>query len=227
EWNSIELEYDPFKYGSFAVNAGDVVYRLTQRIRAGTERARDNGTLDEMAPILAFQSVVDATVSTPALIDGLLANLPPRGDELVIFDIDRTEGVDAFLSRDPAQDIQTAMADGNLAFSISAITNANPGTDEVVVRHQHAGSKLKTTSPLDAAWPPDIVSLSHVALPFPPDDALYGATPPEDDRLYLGDLSIRGERNLLLLPAAAQLRQRWNPFYDYLERRTLEFMNID
>jgi len=227
EWNSIELEYDPFKYGSFAVNAGDVVYRLTQRIRAGTERARANGSLDRLAPILAFQSVVDATVSTPALIDGLLANLPARNDELVIFDIDRTERVEPFLSRDPAKDIQTAMGDGGLAFSVSVIRNAHPGTDEVVVLRQHAGSTLKTTSPLNTGWPPDIVSLSHVALPFPPDDALYGATRPTEDRLYLGDLSIRGERNLLLIPAAAQLRLRWNPFYDYLEQRTLAFMNLD
>jgi len=96
-----------------------------------------------------------------------------------------------------------------------------------VVLHQHAGSKLKTTSPLNTSWPPDIVSLSRVALPFPPDDSLYGATRPTEDRLYLGDLSIRGERNLLLIPAAAQLRLRWNPFCHYLERRTLEFIRLN
>ncbi|MBT8444285.1 MAG: alpha/beta fold hydrolase [Gammaproteobacteria bacterium] len=227
EWNAIEVEYDPFKYGSFAVNAGDVVYRLTQRIRTGIKRARANDSLDRLAPILAFQSVVDATVSTPALIDGLLANLPPRNDELVIFDIDRAEGVEPFLARDPAQDIKTAMGDGGLSFGVSAITNANPGSEEIVVKQQHEGSQLKTTSPLNATWPPDIVSLSHVALPFPPNDELYGATRPSDDRLYLGDLSIRGERNLLLLPAAAQLRLRWNPFYDYLERRTVAFIGLN
>ena len=32
-WNGILPEYDPFKYGSFAVNAGDVVYQLTSEIQ--------------------------------------------------------------------------------------------------------------------------------------------------------------------------------------------------
>ncbi len=33
-WNSLLPEYDPFKYGSFAVNAGDQVYRLTTEIQS-------------------------------------------------------------------------------------------------------------------------------------------------------------------------------------------------
>ncbi len=37
-WNSVLPEYDPFKYGSFAVNAGDVVYRLTNQIQLGLDR---------------------------------------------------------------------------------------------------------------------------------------------------------------------------------------------
>ncbi|MDE0835109.1 MAG: hypothetical protein OSA84_02010 [Akkermansiaceae bacterium] len=31
-WNSISVEYDPFKYNSFAVNAGDQAYRITVEI---------------------------------------------------------------------------------------------------------------------------------------------------------------------------------------------------
>ena len=32
-----------------------------------------------------------------------------------------------------------------------------------------------------------VFSLSHVALPFPPDDPLYGRTPPDEKgRLFLG-----------------------------------------
>jgi len=57
---------------------------------------------------------------------------------------------------------------------------------------------------------------------------LYGASRPKDsERLYLGNPSMRGERDLLRIPASAQLRMRWNPFFDYLERRTLAFMNLD
>jgi len=33
EWQNVLLEYDPFKYGSFAINAGDQVYRLTNHVK--------------------------------------------------------------------------------------------------------------------------------------------------------------------------------------------------
>ena len=31
--------------------------------------------------------------------------------------------------------------------------------------------------PLAQSWPQDVYSLSHVAVPFPPDDDLYGREP--------------------------------------------------
>ncbi len=228
EWNSLTLEHDPFKYGAFAVNAGDVVYRLTRRINAGFAEARESGTLERLPPILAFQSIIDDTVSTPALIDGLMANLPTRGDELVVFDIDRGEGVAPLMAKDPADEINTRMSQGNLPFSISFVTNYYTGTDDVEVIYQAEESAERTTTPLGKSWPPDVVSLTHIALPFPPSDPLYGAFEPEDrEQLYLGNLSMRGERGLLLISAAAQLRMRWNPFFEYLEERTLEFMALD
>jgi hypothetical protein len=70
-----------------------------------------------------------------------------------------------------------------------------------------------------------VISLSHVALPFPPDDPLYGQRPPEnDDLLFLGEMAIQGERGLLKIPTDWLLRLRYNPFYDYLERRVLEWV---
>jgi alpha-beta hydrolase superfamily lysophospholipase len=227
EWNDIIPEYDPFKYNSFAINAADVVYQLTNRISEHMERAREAGTLKRLPPILAFQSIVDATVSTPALIDGLLTKLPARGDELVLFDIDRTDRVDALLTRNPALDIRTAMSDGNLPFMVTLITNETPDTANVIARTQEAGSSARSEISLDMAWPKNVVSLSHVALPFPASDPLYGAMPPQEpNRLYLGNLAIRGEKGLLSVPAAAQLRLRWNPFFDYLETRSLAFMGL-
>jgi hypothetical protein len=40
----------------------------------------------------------------------------------------------------------------------------------------------------------------------------------------LGDISLRGERSVLQISANAMLRLRWNPFYAYLEERTLAFL---
>jgi pimeloyl-ACP methyl ester carboxylesterase len=70
-WNAILPEYDPFKYGSFAVNAGDVVYRITGQIQRQLDALGGIGALERFPRLLAFSSVVDATVSTRALVDGL------------------------------------------------------------------------------------------------------------------------------------------------------------
>ena len=69
-WNSLLPEYDPYKYGSFAVNAGDQVYRLTAEIQSLFD-GRGEEELRRFPPVLAFQSVADATVSAPALVKGL------------------------------------------------------------------------------------------------------------------------------------------------------------
>jgi hypothetical protein len=70
-----------------------------------------------------------------------------------------------------------------------------------------------------------VISLSHVALPFPPDDPLYGERPPgNDDVLFLGEMAIQGERGLMKISSDWLLRLRHNPFYDYLEWRLLEWI---
>ena len=80
---------------------------------------------------------------------------------------------------------------------------------------------------LDLAWPKSIYSLSHVALPFPANDPLYGVEEEEQSPgIRLGSLAPRGEKGVLQVPAADMLRQRWNPFYSYIEQRALEFMGL-
>jgi hypothetical protein len=76
---------------------------------------------------------------------------------------------------------------------------------------------------LNLDWPRGVISLSHVALPFPPDDPLYGALPPIDSKaVFLGQMAIKGEKKLLLFPSDWLLRLRYNPFYDFLKSRTVE-----
>ena len=84
------------------------------------------------------------------------------------------------------------------------------------------------TLPLGLAWPEDLYSLSHVALPFSPEDPLYGeAALGDSPGIELGILALRGERGVLKISAADMLRLRWNPFYGYIEARTLGFMGLD
>ncbi len=93
------------------------------------------------------------------------------------------------------------------------------------VKHTHEKSEVEY---LDLAWPRGVVSLSHIALPFPPDDPLYGQHPPVGGTLiFLGDMAIKGERGLLKIPGDWLLRLRYNPFYPYLERRLFEWIDSD
>nr|MBL0713745.1 hypothetical protein [Desulfobacterales bacterium] len=100
-------------------------------------------------------------------------------------------------------------------------TNATREGRAVLPRHKPPfSSDASKTKPLSLDWPLGVISLSHVALPFPPDDPLYGQHPPEDrNSLFLGRMAIQGERGLLKLPENWFLRLRHNPFYAFLEKR--------
>ena len=88
-WHSVLPEYDPFKYGSFSINAGDLAYRVTIHLQERLTAMQGTGKLEMMPPILAFQSSVDATVTPQALVDNLFDRLPSTTNELVLFDINR------------------------------------------------------------------------------------------------------------------------------------------
>ncbi|MCK5498690.1 MAG: alpha/beta fold hydrolase, partial [Gammaproteobacteria bacterium] len=104
-WNDVLPEYDPFKYNSFAINAGDQAYRLTIENRKRLDALAEAGKLDQLPPILAFQSVLDATVSARDLVLELFEKLPDRGHELVAFDINRIVNVEQLLKSDPKVNI--------------------------------------------------------------------------------------------------------------------------
>jgi hypothetical protein len=71
------------------------------------------------------------------------------------------------------------------------------------------------------SYPSGIYSLSHVALPFPMDDALNGMTPDKTENFgpNLGALAPRGERNVLITSLDTLLRVASNPFFPYLAER--------
>jgi len=226
-WTDILPEYDPFKYNSFAVNAGDQVYRLTAEIQSKMKTLGDKKALEQFPPVLAFQSAVDVTVSAQALIDGLLGQLPANGHELVIFDINRLSEIEQILVQDPLKRIEAGLGQTGLTFTVSFVTNDSEKTRRVVVRRKKPGDTEIAEMAMDFMWPKGVYSLSHVALPFSPNDPLYGGPDAGNSPgIKLGDLALRGERGVLQIPAAAMLRLRWNPFYPYMERRLLEFVRL-
>jgi len=69
-------------------------------------------------------------------------------------------------------------------------------------------------------------SLSHVALPFPPDDPLYGyEAVAATNHVQLGTIAVRGENGVLTVPTWVLTRQRSNPFHAYLTERLDGFLD--
>ena len=224
-WLSVMPEFDPYKYNSFATNAGEQVHSLTSSVaRRIAARAR-SGPKEILPPTLVFKSTVDATVSTDAVVDRLLKHLKPDRHELVLFDINRFAAKSTLLITDPAPLTDRLMADKNLPFVLTLVTNENPVSRSIVSRRKPPFSvEASKTEPLNLVWPRGVISLSHVALPFPPDDPLYGQTPPDkEDILFLGRMAIQGERDLLKVPYSFLVRLRHNPFYAFLETRVLQW----
>ena len=224
-WTQIVPEFDPFKYNSFAVNAGDQVHRLTRRVASEIRKRSGSGPIAAFPRTLVLLSTVDATVTAAAVIDNLLGQLAADQHELVLFDINRSKVKSTLLVSDPAPLTRALMSDDSLPFHLTIVGNENAHSDRVVRRRKPPFSTSASSKPLGERWPPGAISLSHVALPFPSDDPLYGARPPDsDDVLHLGDIAFQGERGLLLFPADWLLRLRHNPFYDYLEQRAVDWV---
>jgi pimeloyl-ACP methyl ester carboxylesterase len=225
-WLQLQPEFDPYKYNSFATNAADQVHRVTRVVaRRVAARAQSNPG-EVLPPTLVFKSAVDATVSTRAVVDQLLGLLAPHRHELVLFDINRAAVKSALLVADPERLDRRLAGDDSLPFGFDLITNEHANSMAVVSRYAPPFSSETTVVPLGLTWPAGVISLSHVALPIPRDDPLYGERPPDnEDLLFLGQMDLRGERGLLRIPSDWLMRLRNNPFYDYLEQRSLKWID--
>ena len=84
-------------------------------------------------------------------------------------------------------------------------------------RSTEAGETEEKIKDLGLAYPVDTYSLSHVALPFPPNDSLYGSQPDptESFGVNLGIIAGRGERGTLIVSLDMLLRETSNPFFSY------------
>ncbi|SDZ75972.1 alpha/beta hydrolase [Microbulbifer marinus] len=226
QWNSIHLlEYEPFKYGSFAVNGGALTHELTVEVKRKIKALSADNGLEAMPPILSFSSVIDATVEAPAVVNNLFNLLPAGGHELVLFDINRQARIEHILKWKPDRIIAALREVPRRNYALTLVTNVSADSPQLVARRWLSDSDTPEEQSIGLQWPPDIYSLSHVALPFPPADSIYGGYPAAPGPgIQLGNLALRGERNALVISASTQLRLRWNPFYPWLENRAVEFI---
>ena len=220
-WLDVVPEYNPFKFNSFPANAARQSYRVSSSLQSELAAAEASGAIDKLPPILAFQSIVDATVSTSAVVYNLFDRL--RGDqhELVVFDINRTAGLEPYIRPDDAAAVARLAAGAPRSYRRTLVTNVSADTLDVRTRTVPPGTTEIVDEPLGLRWPAQVFSLSHIALPFPPDDPVYGSELPAgaERSVSLGRLSPRGEKAVLTVPIDTLMRIGWNPFFPYLSSR--------
>ena len=224
KWVGIEPEYDPYKYNSFPKNAGTQSWRLANAIQLQLDALERSGQLAEIPPILTLQSVVDDTVKAEVLVTGLYDRLEPNGSEVVFFDINRTSMLDGFISLDFSQRLNQLMQLSDRNYTVTRLTNRDAHSLAMNEHTRSPGGSEFTDLPLELEWPAGVYSLAHVAVPFSPDDPLYGATPPNPPvfDFHIGSMAPKGERSVLTIPASQIIRIRHNPFYEYMIRRVTE-----
>jgi alpha-beta hydrolase superfamily lysophospholipase len=223
-WLSVLPEFNPFKYNSFPINGARQSHLLTAALQQKIANHASNNGLAGLAPILTFQSVMDFTVSTRAIVSALYAHLPANGSELVLFDVNRNTKFGPLLNSASDTMLTRILPDPPRRFRTTIITNASPDSAEVVERVVEAGAVEEQTRDLGLSYPIDVYSLSHVALPFPTSDSLYGLQPDPTEHfgINLGALAARGERGALIVTMDSLLRMSSNPFFPYLIRRVEE-----
>jgi alpha-beta hydrolase superfamily lysophospholipase len=220
KWTDVLPEFNPYKYNSFPANAGFQTWELTRRVQQQVKRLADAGRAGEIPKILTFSSLLDATVSTPATIEKLYGPLAENGSELVLFDANRMANVKSFLEPGSAALLSRAIADRSRRYLLTVVTNAGPEAREVVTASYPPGATEPRIEPAGLAWPAEVYSLSHIALPFRPDDPLFGLEPPSESRvLDLGRLAPRGEKSALTVPESLWLRLASNPFFAVVETK--------
>lgn len=113
-------------------------------------------------------------------------------------------------------------------FALSVVTNKGDQGRSVELRRWAPGQPGPTRSQLDLKWPDNVYSLTHVALPIPPGDALYGGEPSQaSPGIRLGNIAMLGERGVLYVSPAAMLRLRWNPFFSWQQEQIIAFMGLE
>ena len=222
KWLEIGPEYDPFKYTSFAKNAGDQIYDLTKANKKLIEEiARNESIKEKLHPIYAFQSSVDATVKTDKLVD-MYEKIASKESELFLFDINRLAEI--FINDDVEKDnLLHSEKIKNMIAKVWLISNKTKADGDgyetsVAIRlisklPESDSQAEKESGRLEGLeWPENVFALSHVCIPISPDDLFYGRDS------MLGGINAKGEKNVLLI-ADDLARLRYNPFFQLIKDR--------
>lgn len=221
-WTNVDLEIDPYKYTSFAKNAGAQVAALC-RVLDNDLRSMDGaGSIGRLPPVTTFQSLADATVVVTDLPRVLYGRLQGGNSELMLFDLNRRKELERFLTFSPKVVGAAFEKAPRRDYRFMLVSN-DQGSPSVAVNTFEPAQSRPSVQPVPYVWPDNVYSLSHVAVPFPMDDPLYGlhAKPYDDGLPSLGMLALRGEKGAFAMAPADQLRMRSNPFFGLMRDHIL------
>lgn len=216
-WQEIAPEFDPYKFNSFPVNASRQINRATQALRRSLDEADRAGRLVQLPPVVAWQSVVDSTVGSVGVADSLYARLRNPAHRLVMFDINRRPGLRG-VARPAARALIERLEGTPQGYTLDIVSNADARDGRIsVLRLAPGGGREVRGTALD--WPASLVSLGHVALPFPPDDPAYGFLPGSgrDGTPSIGSWLLRGESGAITISLGSLTRLRSNPFWALID----------
>ena len=223
-WLSILPEVDPFKFTSFPKRAAWEVFRVSTRMH---KQLAIPAEVEKLPPVLTFQSVVDNTVSAAAIKNLLYDRLPANGSQLVVYDINRNSTLLSLMNQAPRDIVEYFRSSAPLDYDVTILRNRSANGNDIDVLNLEAGATDTDSRQTDLAWPQGVISLSHIAIPFRPDDPVYGDGSAQLGgvaALPIGSLAPRGEAGVLTLTPSYFLRARHNPFHAYQARALTEWL---
>jgi alpha-beta hydrolase superfamily lysophospholipase len=216
-WQAIAPEFDPYKFNSFPVNASRQINRATRALQRSMEDAQRAGRLLQLPPVVTWQSVVDSTVGSAGVVDRIYARLNGPAHRLVMFDLNRVPELGG-VARPAARALIERIEGAPRGYTLDLVSNADGNRPRIAVRRlaPDGRSELRTSA-LD--WPANLVSLGHVALPFPADDPVYGFLPGSGRNGIpsIGSWLLRGENGAITLALGSLTRLRSNPFWPLID----------
>jgi len=216
-WQAIAPEFDPYKFNSFPVNASRQINRATRALQSSLQDAQRGGRLAQLPPVVTWQSVVDSTVGSLGVVDQVYARLSGPAHRLVMFDMNRLPELGS-VARPAARALIDRLEAAPRGYTLDVVSNDNGQLPRIAVRRSAPGAspELRATT-LD--WPGGLVSLGHVALPFPADDPVYGFVrgSGRDGIPSIGSWLLRGENGAITLALGSLTRLRSNPFWPLID----------
>lgn len=212
-WLDIYPEYDMAKYNSFAKNPGVQVYNIIKKARGNLSKLNEKEK-NKLPPIYAYTSIDDATVDAVELFK-VIKEIGNTDGELTIFDANRKYN-NFYKHKVQKVDFGKGIKKSGISGEIVVVSNfKNKLTDEVEVIRYFDGKEVDESADTNLIWSPFTFSLAHISLPISPENPIYGK------ESLLGELSIKGEKGIVLMSTDMLVRLRYNEFFDYI-RESIE-----